>query len=118
MKSILIVDDEKVQIETLKRGLKIKGFKTIESLSGKEALQKLKENNEISLVITDYSMPEMNGIELLGNIRNFDKQLPVIIMTAYGDKEIAVEAMKKNCNGFLDKPFSLEKLLEEINRLI
>ena len=118
MKSILIVDDEKVQIETLKRGLKIKGFKTFESLSGENALLILKENKEINLIITDYSMPGMNGIELLGKIRQFDSKLPVIIMTAYGDKDIAVAAMKKNCNGFLDKPFSLENLLGEINRLI
>jgi DNA-binding NtrC family response regulator len=114
--NILIVDDEKVQIETLRRGLRTRGFTVSEALNGKQALEQLSGENKIDVVITDYAMPEMNGIELLKEIRKTDKHLPVIMMTAYGDKDLVVDAMRNSCDGFIDKPFNLEELLVEINR--
>ncbi|MCP4691741.1 MAG: response regulator [Desulfobacterales bacterium] len=119
MKTVLIVDDEIVQIETLKRGLRTRGCRVLDALGGKQALAHLEQVDEIDLVITDYAMPEMNGMELLEKIRKKNKTLPVIMMTAYGDKDLVVEAMRHRCDGFLDKPFTLQELLEVINgRLI
>lgn len=115
--NILIVDDEKTMIETLRRGLRTKGFKVLEALSGAEALEIINTGTDIELVISDYAMPKMNGIELVNAIRK-TSAVPVILMTAYGDKAIVVEAMRNKCNGFIDKPFTLESLITEIKRHI
>ncbi len=116
MKTILLVDDAIVQLETIKRGLKIRGYKVLDAICGKKALEFLEGPEKIDMVITDFAMPEMNGMELLEKIRTMHKRLPVIIMTAYGDKELVVEAMNNRCDGFLDKPFDLKELLETIEK--
>ena len=113
--NILIVDDEQTMLETLRRGLRTKGFKVFEAKNGMAALNILEQNSQINLVLTDYAMGGMNGIELLTEIRKQKKNIPVIIMTAYGDKELVIEAMRRQCDGFIDKPFTLDDLIKEIN---
>jgi DNA-binding NtrC family response regulator len=117
MKTILVVDDKRVQLKTIRRGLRTKGYQVVEAISGKEALDHLVKHNHIDIVLTDYAMPEMNGIELLKKIRKKNKTIPVIIMTAYGDKSLVIEAMHYQCNGFIDKHFDMDELLEEINNI-
>ena len=63
MKTILVVDDKRVQLKTLKRGLRTKGYQVVEAISGKEALNHLVNFKHIDMVLTDYAMSEMNGIE-------------------------------------------------------
>jgi len=118
VKTILVVDDKRVQLKTLRRGLRIKGYQVVEAISGKEALDHLIMDNKIDIVLTDYAMPEMNGIKLLQKIREHNKTIPVILMTAYGDEGLVVEAMHHQCNGFIDKPFDMDELLEEINNIL
>ena len=116
--TILVVDDEKVQLETLKRGLRTRGFQVHTALNGRDALKKLKNSGKVDLVISDFSMPEMNGVELLEKIRDNFNHIPVIIMTAFGDREIALDAERHGCNGFIDKPFTLDELISEVNHNI
>lgn len=116
MKTILVVDDKRVQLKTLKRGLRTRGYRVVEAISGKQALDHLGKDERIDIVLTDYTMPEMNGIELLQKIRETNKTIPVIIMTAYGDKDLVVEAMHFRCNGFIDKPFDMDELLAIIHK--
>ncbi|MGD9082653.1 MAG: response regulator [Desulfobacterales bacterium] len=117
MKTILVVDDKRVQLKTLRRGLRTKGYHVVEAINGKEALEHLVKDSKIDIVLTDYAMPEMDGIELLKKIRENNKTIPVIIMTAYGDKNLVIEAMHHRCNGFIDKPFDMDELLEEIKNI-
>jgi len=117
MKTILVVDDKRVQLKTLRRGLRTRGYQVVEAISGKEALDRLVKDNKIDIVLTDYAMPEMNGIELLQKIRKNNRTIPVIIMTAYGDKSLVIEAMHHRCNGFIDKPFDMDELFEEIKKI-
>jgi DNA-binding NtrC family response regulator len=105
-----------VQLKTLRRGLRTKGYRVVEAINGKEALDCLGKDETIDIVLTDYAMPEMNGIELLQKIRQTNKSIPVILMTTYGDNDLVIEAMYYRCNGFIDKPFDMDELLEEINR--
>ena len=115
--NIMVVDDEKVQIESLKRGLRSKRFDVVEALNGDEAMKCLDdENGSIDMVITDYAMPGMNGIELLRKIREKNDALPVIMMTAYGEKDLVIDAMRNSCDSFIEKPFTLEMLMNEIDR--
>jgi CheY-like chemotaxis protein len=111
MKTILIVDDQDVQRKTLKRAFRTHGYLVSEANSGKEALEHIEEE-KVDAVLTDYAMPEMNGIELLQNIRETNSDIPVVIMTAYGDEELVIKAMQYRCDGFIHKPFGVDELLE------
>jgi CheY-like chemotaxis protein len=118
--NILIVDDDLTQLETLRRGLRSKGYNVLEASSGIEALNVFEntKKNKIDLILADYVMPEMNGIELLQKIREKSNALPVIIMTAFVKNNLLVEVMRFNCNSVLEKPFTLSKLHNEIQKCI
>jgi DNA-binding NtrC family response regulator len=115
---ILVVDDDINLLESIGRGLRNKGFKVIQALSGEEALKHFDNESAIDLILADYVMPGMNGIDLLEKIREKSTSLPVIIMTAHWEKQIVVDAMRKNCNSFLEKPFTLDKLIKEIELVV
>ena len=110
MDTILIVDDEKNYPLILSAVLQEEGFETLTANSGQEALAVL-EHSDVDLVLTDMKMPKMDGIELLQRIKQNDPELPVIMMTAYGTVEKAVEAMQKGAYNYLLKPFDNEQLI-------
>jgi DNA-binding NtrC family response regulator len=116
--NLLIIDDNPNQLYSLHIALKTKGHSVIIAGSGREALEKLRENNvRIDVVLTDYAMPGMNGLELLGHFQKEFESLPVIIMTAYGRKELVIAALQNGCAGYVEKPFTLEELMPEIERV-
>jgi len=117
--SIMVVDDEEIQVESIGRGLRSRKFDVVGVRSGEEALMHLNDKkSSIEMVITDYSMPGMNGLDLLRQIREKNMDLPVIIMTGYGDKNLVIDAMRNDCDSFIEKPFTLEILMDEINRVM
>ncbi len=118
--NILVVDNNAVWLETLKRGLNINGHEVVETTSANEALEKLSNPNTpaIDLVLTDYAMAEINGIELLKEIRMNHGSLPVIIMTAYTENSLLIEAFRNHCNGFIEKSSTLDQLMQEIKRVM
>ena len=117
--NILVVDDEEVQVETLKRALRSKGYQVFKALSAVEALEQLHEMTyRIDVVLTDYVMPGKDGIELLKKIRESYEELPVIIMSAYGEKEMLIDALRNRCDGFIEKPFNVDQLIGEIERVM
>ena len=116
---ILAVDDEIVKLESLKRGLRIMGHELVEALSAEEALKVLNANeNGIDLVLIDYAMPGMNGLDLLKNIRKFHAFLPVVMVTAYLDDGLVGEALQNNCNSLIEKTFSLDQLIQAIEGVL
>ena len=116
--NILVVDDEILQLKSIKIGLRTEGYSVVTALNGKEALQQLQEApTPFDLMITDYFMPDINGLELLQEVRRIMPFIPVILMTAYGRKDLVIEALKKECSGFIEKPFALDQLLGEIARV-
>ncbi len=117
METILIVDDEKNYPPILSAVLKEEGFETFTANSGPEALQIL-ENSDIDLVLTDMKMPVMDGIELLEKVKMKDPKLPIIMMTAYGTVEKAVEAMQKGAYNYILKPFDNERLVIYVNKAL
>ncbi|MFH1102241.1 MAG: sigma-54 dependent transcriptional regulator [Pseudomonadota bacterium] len=123
METILIVDDEKNYPPVLSAVLEEEGYETLTANSGKEALEILKQS-EVDLVLTDMKMPGMDGIELLEKIKAKDPDLPIIMMTAYGTVEKAVEAMQKGAYSYILKPFDNERMIlyvkkaNEIYRII
>ncbi len=116
--NILVVDDEVRMLGSIRRGVASKGYRVFEALGAQQALDQLNHGGYgIDLVITDYLMPTMNGIDLLNAIRRTHPNLPVIIMTAYADTGLVIEAMKNHFDGFIEKPFSLDQMVAEIERI-
>jgi CheY-like chemotaxis protein/signal transduction histidine kinase/HAMP domain-containing protein len=112
-KKILIVDDDMRNVFALSSLLEDKGMLTIVGKDGKEGLQKLKENNDIDLVLMDIMMPEMDGYEATREIRKQSKyeHLPVIALTAKAMKEDREKCIEAGANDYLSKPVDTEKLL-------
>ncbi len=117
METILIVDDEKNYPMIIGELLQEEGYATFTASSGMEALDTLNEQ-EINLVLTDVKMPGMSGIQLLENIKQLKPDMPVIIMTAYGSVEKAVEAMHKGAYTFILKPFENQALIAHIAKAL
>jgi two-component system NtrC family response regulator len=117
MDTILIVDDEKNYLVILEALLAPEGYEVITEYNPINALRLVKET-EFDLVITDMKMPKMDGIELLDEVKKIDPELPVIIMTAYGTIEMAVEAMKKRAYDYITKPFRNEELKQTVKKAL
>lgn len=109
METILIVDDEKNYLVVLEALLGPEGYETLTTDNAPDALRQVREA-DLDLVITDMKMPKMNGMEFLEEAKSIKPDLPVIIMTAYGTIELAVEAMKKHAYDYITKPFQNEQL--------
>ncbi len=113
---ILIVDDEKVQLEMLKGFLAKQGYGVDTAEDGKRGLEKFKSGS-FDLLLTDYRMAGMDGLQLLKEVKRLDPEAAVVIMTAYGTIETAVEAMKAGAFDFLTKPLELEGVLIRIQKV-
>jgi two-component system NtrC family response regulator len=119
MDTILIVDDEKNYPLILSAVLQDVGYETLTANSGMEALEILNHANaDVDLVLTDMKMPVMDGIELLEKIKAINPHLPVMMMTAYGTVEKAVEAMQKGAYNYILKPFDNEGLIIFVKKAI
>ena len=110
METVLIVDDEKNYPLILSAVLEDEGYETLTANSAQQALNLLK-NSDVDLVLTDMRMPAMDGVQLLERIKAEDADLPVIMMTAHGTVEKAVEAMQKGAYSYILKPFDNEQLV-------
>ncbi|MBU8922053.1 MAG: sigma-54 dependent transcriptional regulator [Bacteroidales bacterium] len=106
---ILIIDDEKAIRWSLGEALKNQGYEIDDAEKGKEGISKFMEE-PADLVILDLKLPDISGIEVLKQLRETDADLPVIMMTAYGEVETAVDAIKSGAYDFMLKPFQLEKM--------
>jgi two-component system NtrC family response regulator len=109
METILIVDDEKNYLVVLEALLGSEGYEIVTTDNAREAVRSVRES-DLDLVITDMKMPGMSGMELLEECKKIRPELPVIMMTAYGTIEMAVEAMKKKACDYITKPFNNEEL--------
>ena len=110
METILVVDDEKNYLTILSAILEDEGFEVLTAPGGFEALE-VHKSSDLDLILTDMKMPKMDGIELLENIKESDPDLPVIMMTAHGTVDKAVEAMQKGAYTYILKPFDNERLI-------
>jgi two-component system, NtrC family, response regulator len=117
METVLIVDDEKNYPLILSAVIGEEGFDTLTAKSAKDALSILEEY-DVDLVLTDMMMPSMDGIELLEHIKAKQPDLPVIMMTAYGTVDKAVEAMQKGAYNYILKPFDNEQLLLYVKKAV
>jgi DNA-binding response OmpR family regulator len=107
---ILLVDDDPDFVQPVEFWLKSKGYTVVVAPEGKSAIKSIKKGRP-NIVFLDLVMPQMDGIETLRNIRKFDKELPVIIVTAaYADEKKFIEAKKLGISGFFPKKSDFAEL--------
>jgi len=109
MPTILIVEDEAKMRRLLELNLGEDGFTTLSAGDAETGVKLLRENN-VDLVVTDLKLPGMNGLEFLQAVKRQNAALPVVVMTAFGSVETAVEAMKAGASDYVLKPFSLSEM--------
>ena len=115
MKQILVAEDEGRTRRSIATVLESAGFSVQEAGNGKEAMDiLLNSNNRIDLLLTDIVMPEMTGIELIYKIRKNFRILPIVVITAYRDKDLSDNLSRLRCSRIIDKPFEPDMLLESI----
>jgi two-component system chemotaxis response regulator CheY len=117
--SILVVDDFATMRRIVRNILKQLGYENIhEADDGSSALEILKRE-KIQFIISDWNMPQMSGIELLKTVRATEewKDLPFLMVTAEGQKENVIEAVKNKVNNYIVKPFTPEILMEKIGKI-
>jgi DNA-binding NtrC family response regulator len=116
-KSILVVDDEKSQREILEMILSGEGYDVTTASSG-EAAMKFVADRRFDLVLTDLKMAGMSGLDLLKELTDFDKSIIVLLLTAHGTVDSAVDALRLGAFDYLQKPYDREKLLDTISRAL
>ncbi len=117
MARVLVVDDKEMMRDSVATTLARRSHTAIACPSAKAALERLRERAP-DLIVTDLQMPDMNGLELLQEIRKHDEQLPVIVMTAFGTVETAVQAMKLGAFDYVTKPFTGDELALTVERAL
>ena len=117
MPNILVVDDKDSMRNMLQQTLVEEGFRVDSASDGRKALE-LVHNKSYDLVLTDLKMPDADGLEVLSGVKEADSDTSVIVMTAYGTIEDAVEAMRKGAFDFITKPFDSEHLCVLVNRAL
>lgn len=114
---ILVVDDKQMMRDSVGATLQRAGYAVVAASEGQTAISMVAKHRPAA-VVTDLKMPEMDGLTLLGRLKQADDQLPVILMTAYGAVDDAVTAMKEGAFDFVQKPFEGDQLVMVVNRAV
>ena len=115
---ILVVDDEPNMLRLLKTILMDKTGYDVTTTNNPLEVSKLLQEGHYDLVVTDLKMPLVDGIDLIGIVKNLDASMPIIVITAYGTIETAEEAIQKGAYDFITKPFRKETILITIKRAL
>ena len=114
---LLIIDDEKWICESLNLLFSRKGLEVSTALSGQEALDLLKAQSA-DLVILDFNLPDMNGLDVLAGIKKINPDIPVIFMTGYGSETISIKAFKLGIADYFIKPFDPKTLIKRVLEIV
>ena len=115
--NILVIDDEAAQRDVLTGYLKKKGYKIYSASSGKEGIESAK-NNPVDIILSDFKMSDLNGIEVLEQVKKINPGISFVIVTAYGTVENAVKAIRLGAFDYISKPVDLDELDLMIVRII
>jgi DNA-binding NtrC family response regulator len=114
---IMVIDDEPLMRVTIRDALTAEGYKVVTAETGRKGLD-LFRNNQTDILITDLKLPDMDGIQILKEVKTRNPEAQVIVITAYGSVDSAVTAMKEGASDYLTKPFSMDELLLIAKRLV
>jgi two-component system chemotaxis response regulator CheY len=117
MFKVLVVDDSMMVRQQVSRALKEAGFGTLDAADGAEAMRLVAENGDIALVICDINMPNMGGLQFLGEAKKKAPNLPVVMLTTEGQPALIQQARALGARGWLIKPFKPEMLVAAAKKL-
>lgn len=112
---ILIAEDDTLILKTLQMCLKTDSNEIMGCMDGLEAMEKI-ESWQPDVIIVDIMLPYFSGLEIVGKIKQFEKQIPVIVMSAMGQQEVVEEALNLGASDYISKPFNINKLTELIDK--
>jgi two-component system, chemotaxis family, chemotaxis protein CheY len=116
---ILIVDDSQIMRKIITGALKKHGIKDIvEASDGLEAVQMVSRDNDIGLILMDWNMPTMNGLDAVKKIRTDGKKTPIVMVTTESEKEKVIEAIKTGANDYLVKPFNPKDIQAKLEKFL
>ena len=116
-KKVLIVDDEENIVELIKFNLQKNGYETIEAYNGKDALN-LNETEKPDLIILDWMLPEVDGLEVCKKVKNINKTISVIMLTAKDEEIDKILGLEIGADDYVTKPFSVRELLARIKAVL
>lgn len=113
---VLVVDDSAIMRKVIEQILEMLGHAAVQAGNGIEALERLKEHSDVQLILLDWNMPEMNGIEFLRAVKEDDAyaSVPVIMLTTESERRKMIEAIEAGAKHYLTKPFQPETLATKI----
>ncbi len=116
-RKVLVVDDSKLMHKMYE--VMLRQYPLVYALDGRQALDRLRENSDVELVLLDINMPNMNGLEFLAQLRSDGERaaLPVIIISTEGREEDTARGIEAGANAYIKKPFHSEEILDVIARL-
>ena len=116
---VLIVDDSQIMRKIITGVLKkLKVEEIIEAVNGQEAVDAVSKNNDIGLVLMDWNMPTMTGIEAVRKIRTSGSKVPIVMCTTEAEKEKVLEAIKSGANDYLIKPFNPKDIQGKLGKFL
>jgi DNA-binding NtrC family response regulator len=116
MKRVLVVDDEEFMVDSIKKLLRKRGFE-VEGFNNPVAALNFARRSHFDVALVDFRMPNIDGIEMIENLKNLHPQIKIVLMTAYASVANAVEAMKKGADEYIAKPFSFDDLEDKLREL-
>ncbi len=115
---VLLVDDEVPFVETVAERLDIREIKTVTAFNGKECLEALKTHKTLDVIVLDYKMPEMDGLETLKEIKKAAPLAEVIMLTGHVTMESANELMERGAYDYMIKPLDIEALVAKVEAAV
>ena len=113
-KKVLVIDDERIVLDSITKILKEENFTVEVTLSGRQGLEWATRNN-YDIVLTDLRMPDIGGMRILRDVKRVKPAVPVVMITGFGTVKSAVQAMKLGAAEYLEKPFSPDQLVKTVN---
>ena len=112
---ILVAEDEPMMLKTIELRLKKDGHTVVATDNGRDALEKI-GSEQLDLVITDIMMPYSSGLEIVSRVKQLEKKIPVIVLSAMGQENVVVEAFNLGADDYITKPFSPNELSMRVKR--
>ncbi|OFX26756.1 MAG: hypothetical protein A2033_08875 [Bacteroidetes bacterium GWA2_31_9] len=117
-KNILIAEDDDINFMFIKEALKKTGCNLIRAVNGEEAIEFYRKKKSVDIILLDIQMPKKNGIEVLKYIRNTNKEIPIIVQTAYAMADEKTQCIDAGCNDYFSKPLHINKLMMAIEKYL
>lgn len=116
---VLVVDDSSTMVRIVSNTVKRLGdHEILTAADGVLGLEEFKKHDDIDIVLSDINMLNMNGLEMIKEIRALDKNVYIVMITTEGGKKEVVTALKQGCNNYICKPFTLQVLREKLNGIL